>query len=109
MNEEALWLDADRAHRGGKDLALSGGAIRRQRESLGGRIAAASASPPWGRDDIGAQFEKTYRQLESQILEFWRDVGGAVEGLGGNVTRAVNASVRTDVANGHRIGRTGRH
>jgi hypothetical protein len=106
MTDDLLWLDPARAHRGGADLAHAGKAITTQRDGLGAQIAAASADRPWGKDDIGAAFEKTYREFETMILKSWRSVGGYVEGLGANVVRSVNASVETDAAAATRVGKT---
>ncbi|SDY71679.1 hypothetical protein SAMN05444365_103232 [Micromonospora pattaloongensis] len=103
MSDDLLWLDPAQAHRGGVDLAYAGRAITAARDGLGARIAAASADPPWGRDDIGAAFEKTYRQFETLILGSWRSVGGYVEGLGANVVQSVRANVETDAAAAQRV------
>lgn len=110
MTDGQLWLDPDRARRGGADLALAGEAIRRQRDQVGGRIAADSAQRPWGRDDIGAAFEKQYRGFEETLLRAWEGVGRCLEGLGADVVRAVDATVETDAANAQRLdGVAGQH
>ncbi|GAB3945298.1 hypothetical protein GCM10027614_36840 [Micromonospora vulcania] len=61
MSDGQLWLDPSRARRGGADLALAGEAVTARRAAEGGEIEAASGARPWGRDDIGAAFERSYR------------------------------------------------
>ncbi|TWJ23878.1 hypothetical protein [Micromonospora endolithica] len=100
-----LWLDPQRARRGGADLSAAGeviGAVRRQE---GGEIAAASAQRPWGRDEIGTAFEQRYRGFEETVLRAWEGVGKHLTGLGADVVRSVEATVETDVANAGRFGR----
>jgi hypothetical protein len=106
MADDELILVPDRAQRAGVDLAHAGRAVTAERDSLGSRIAAASAERPWGKDEIGAAFDKTYRGYESPILETWRAVGAYLESLGANVVASVNSTVETDSAAGQRIGQT---
>ncbi|MEV4488752.1 hypothetical protein AB0K04_01395 [Micromonospora coxensis] len=103
MAEGQLWLDPDRARRGGKDLHLAGEAVGSRRREVGGRIAAASAQRPWGRDDIGAAFEKSYRGYEETLLRAWEGLGRALAGLGTDVVTSVGATVDTDTASGRRL------
>ncbi|MFB9542644.1 hypothetical protein [Micromonospora sagamiensis] len=105
MPDGQLWLDPGRARRGGMDLSLAGRAVRAKRDGLGAEIAAASAQRPWGRDDIGGAFEKTYRGLEATLLRAWEGVGRHVEGLGADVVRSVDANVETDTGNAGRLNR----
>jgi hypothetical protein len=100
-----LWLDPDRARRGGADLHLAGEAVSTSRRQAGGEIAAAGAVRPWGRDDIGAAFEKQYRGYEQTLLRAWELLGRSLEGLGADVVRSVTATVQTDEANGRRLDR----
>lgn len=100
-----LWLDPDRARRGGADLTLAGGAVNAARRQMGGAIADASAERPWGRDDIGAAFEKQYRRYEETLLRAWEMVGRSLEGLGTDVARSVAATVENDDLTGREIGR----
>lgn len=110
MAEGQLWLDPDRARRGGEDLRLAGEAIGARRASVGGAIAAASARRPWGKDDIGAAFEKQYRGYEEMLLRAWEQVGRAVTGLGSDAVVSVDGNVETDLASGQRFdGVSGRH
>ncbi|MEU6073222.1 hypothetical protein [Micromonospora sp. NPDC047074] len=102
-----LWLDPQRARRGGTDLSLSGEAIVARRRQVGGSIAAASAQSPWGKDDIGAAFEQKYRGFEELVLRVWDGVGRHLEGLGADVIRSVDANLRTDAASAGRLGRVG--
>ncbi|GHJ10046.1 hypothetical protein TPA0907_44130 [Micromonospora humidisoli] len=103
MSEGNLWLDPDRARRGGADLRLAGTSVSARRATLGGEIAAASATRPWGRDDIGAAFEKSYRAYEETLLRAWSGLGRTIEGLGSDVVTSVDANVRTDAASGRRL------
>ncbi|MBM0279990.1 hypothetical protein [Micromonospora tarensis] len=105
MTDGQLWLDPSRARRGGADLALAGEAVTARRAAEGGAIEAASGASPWGRDDIGAAFERNYRGFEQTVLRAWAGVGQRLTELGGDVTRAVDASVRTDGASAARLGR----
>ncbi|MFK3980997.1 hypothetical protein ACI2K4_11540 [Micromonospora sp. NPDC050397] len=106
MAERDLWLDPDRVHRAAADLARSGTTIGAEWTGLGGEIEAASATQPWGTDDIGAAFERQYRGLEAAVLATWRGVGSRLEQLGGDLADSVEATVATDAASGHRIGRS---
>ncbi|MEV0426603.1 hypothetical protein [Micromonospora sp. NPDC050495] len=104
MTEAQIWLDPDRARRGGVDLALAGEAIGAARREAGGAIAAASAEHPWGRDDIGAAFEKHYRGYEETLLRAWELLGRSLQGLGGGVVRSVTSTVETDDGASRRLG-----
>jgi hypothetical protein len=106
MADQELVLDAQRAHRAGLNLSYAGEAVTAQRTSLGAAIAAASADRPWGKDEIGSAFDKSYRGYETSILEAWRTVGSYVDGLGADVVRSVRSSVDTDAAAAQRIGKT---
>lgn len=105
MTDGQLWLDPERARRGGTDLSYAGRAVQAKRAGLGAEIAAASAQQPWGRDDIGAAFEKTYRGLEATILRAWDGLGRHIDGLGADVVQSVRANVETDAANAGRFDR----
>ncbi|MFC3504556.1 hypothetical protein ACFOOK_26810 [Micromonospora krabiensis] len=98
-----LWLDPGRARRAGADLALAGEAVTARRARIGGDIAAASAQRPWGRDDIGAAFERAYRDAEETVLRAWEGVGRCLTGLGADVVRSVDATVQADAAAGARL------
>ena len=104
MAEGQLWLDPGRARRGGADLALAGEAVSTSRREAGDAIADASAQRPWGRDDIGAAFEKQYRGYEETLLRAWETLGRSLEGLGGDVVRSVVATVETDGTNARQLG-----
>lgn len=107
MADGQLWLDPERARRGGTDLSIAGRAVRAKRDGIGAQIATASAGQPWGRDDIGAAFEKTYRGLEATLLRAWDGLGRHIEGLGADVVQSVRANVETDAANAGRLNRVG--
>ncbi|MFU8849669.1 hypothetical protein ACNAW0_01545 [Micromonospora sp. SL1-18] len=99
-----VWLDPDRARRGGDDLTLAGEAVSASRREAGGAIAAASGQRPWGRDDIGAAFDKQYRGYEETLLRAWEVLGRSLEGLGSDVVRSVAATVEADEINGRQLG-----
>ncbi|HEX8627738.1 MAG TPA: hypothetical protein VF755_06160 [Catenuloplanes sp.] len=103
MSDGELRLDPVTADRGGRDLTHAGRQLTGQRDGLGNQIAAASAARPWGDDEIGAAFERNYRDIERSILAAWSSVGHYVEGLGGAVVTSVSNSVGTDTQNGQRI------
>ncbi|MEU8114026.1 hypothetical protein [Micromonospora sp. NPDC048947] len=105
MTDGQLWLDPSRARRGGADLALAGEAVTARRAAEGGAIEAASGARPWGRDDIGAAFERNYSGFEQTVLRAWAGVGHRLTELGSDVVEAVDASVQTDGANAARVGR----
>ncbi|MFC0007452.1 hypothetical protein [Micromonospora siamensis] len=110
MTEEQLWLDPERARRGATDLHLAGEDVTARRHEVGGAIAAASSQRPWGRDDIGAAFEKNYRTYEGMLLRAWEGLGEAIQRLGTDVTTSVTATVDVDVTSGQRLdGISGRH
>lgn len=105
MTDGQLWLDPLRARRGGADLAQAGEAVAARRAQEGAEIAAASARRPWGRDDIGAAFEKQYRGFEETVLRAWAGIGRRVTEVGTDVVRSVEANQRTDAANSGRLDR----
>ncbi|MCG5460308.1 hypothetical protein AB0K35_22575 [Micromonospora sp. NPDC053740] len=105
MTDGQLWLDPSRARRGGADLALAGEAVTARRAAEGSAIEAASGARPWGRDDIGAAFERNYSGFEQTVLRAWAGVGHRLTELGSDVVEAVDASVQTDGANAVRVGR----
>ena len=107
MADGQLWLDPQRARRGGADLAASGAAIRAERGRLGAQISAASGQRPWGRDEIGSAFERNYRSFEATLLRAWQGVGDHLAGLGADVIRSVAANTSTDDANAGRLDRLG--
>ncbi|MEV4808586.1 hypothetical protein [Micromonospora avicenniae] len=100
-----LWLDATRARRGGADLDAAGAAVTARRVEVGDGIASASAQQPWGRDDIGAAFERSYRGCEQVVLRAWEGVGNHLSALGADVVRSVDANVTTDGAAAGRLSR----
>jgi hypothetical protein len=103
MPDDQLNLDPVRAMAGARDMVSAGKHLKSLRDSDGGAIAAASAKPPWGSDEIGGAFEKTYRKLEQQTLGSWEKLAAYVEGLGYAVAQTVNNNVQTDVDSGTRV------
>ncbi|MET8230179.1 hypothetical protein ABZS77_05800 [Micromonospora sp. NPDC005298] len=105
MTDGQLWLDPSRARRAGADLALAGEAVTARRAAEGGEIEAASGNRPWGRDDIGAAFERSYRGFEQTVLRAWTGIGHRLTELGTDVVRSVDASVQTDGRSATRLDR----
>jgi hypothetical protein len=103
MPDGQLYLDPQRAMAGARDMVSAGKQLKSLRGSDGGEISAASAKPPWGSDDIGSAFEKTYRKLEQQTLSSWEKLAAYVEGLGYAAAKTVNDNVQTDGAAGTRV------
>jgi hypothetical protein len=106
MANDEIRLDPQRAMAGARDMISAAKSMKGQRTDLGGRIAAASADRPWGKDDIGAAFEKTYRGFEEQMLKSWDGLAGFVGGLGYAVAQSVQASMQTDGEAGNRVHKT---
>jgi hypothetical protein len=103
MTDDQVFLDPQRALGAARNLVHAGDELKEQRTGAGGRIAAASAARPWGKDDIGAAFEKNYRGFETQLLEAWQGVAEYLEGMGYVVAKAVDNTVRTDDESGNRV------
>lgn len=103
MSEGELHLDPQRAMAGARDMVSAGQHLKGLRDSDGGRIAAASASKPWGSDDIGSAFEKTYRKLEQQTLSSWEKLATYVQGLGYAAAQTVNNNMQADAEAGNRV------
>jgi hypothetical protein len=103
MNDGQLWLDPERAMAGARDMALAGRELTAIQDRSGAEITEASAKPPWGNDDIGAAFEKTYRVLEQQTLTSWEKLAQYVQGLGYLVAETVNRNMQTDGEAGVRV------
>jgi hypothetical protein len=103
MTDGQLNLDPQRAMGGARDLAAAGKHLKTLRDSEGGEIAAASAKPPWGSDEIGSAFEKTYRTLERQTLTSWEKLAAYVEGLGYAAGQTVNNNMQADGEAGTRV------
>jgi len=103
MSDDELYLDPTRAMAGARDLVSAGQHLKSLRDSEGAAIAAASAKPPWGSDDIGAAFEKTYRKLEQQTLTAWEKLAQYIQGLGYAAGQTVNTNLQTDGESGTRV------
>ena len=106
MANDELQLDPERALAGARDMVAAAKDMKGQRTDLGGKIAAASAGRPWGYDDIGAAFEKTYRGFEEKMLASWENLAGYVGGLGYATAQSVQASTQTDGEAGNRVRNT---
>jgi hypothetical protein len=96
MPDDQLYLDPQRAMAAARDLVSAGEHLKSLRDRDGAAIAAASAKPPWGSDEIGSAFEKTYRKLEQQTLSSWEKIAQYVMGLGYAGGKTVNDNLHTD-------------
>jgi hypothetical protein len=103
MPDDQLYLDPARAMDGARDMVSAGKELKSLRDSDGAAIAAASAKPPWGNDEIGGAFEKTYRKLEQQTLGSWEKLAAYVQGLGYAAGQTVNNNLQTDADAGTRV------
>ncbi|GIM95731.1 hypothetical protein [Paractinoplanes toevensis] len=103
MTGEQLNLDPQRATAGGRDLSLAGSQLVSLDNSTVAEIAAASQGQPWGRDDIGAAFQKNYGPLLQQFTEAFGQIAGYVEALGDAAMKSVEDNVAADDRAGETI------
>jgi hypothetical protein len=82
MAGEQLRLDAPRATAAGRDLSYAGAQLVAMTNGPAAEIAAVSAGQPWGRDEIGAAFQKEYGPMVQRFVEAFGKVAGYVEGVG---------------------------
>ncbi|WP_433795222.1 hypothetical protein [Actinoplanes sp. CA-252034] len=82
MAGEQLHLDAPRATASGRDLSAAGSQLVGMSNGHVAEIAAGSAGQPWGRDEIGAAFQKDYGPMVQKFVEAFGKVAGYVEGIG---------------------------
>jgi hypothetical protein len=91
-----LYLDAPRASAAGRDLSAVGDRLASMNGGPVAEIAAASADQPWGRDEIGAAFQKDYDPLVAKFVEAFGKVAGYVEGLGEAAVLSVEDNTAAD-------------
>lgn len=91
-----LYLDPQRATEGGRDLSLSGSRLVSLSNGTVADIAAASMDQPWGKDDIGAAFQKSYGPLLLQFTEAFGQIAGYVEALGDAAVKSVEDNQAAD-------------
>ncbi|MFC4069491.1 hypothetical protein [Actinoplanes subglobosus] len=91
-----LYLDAPRAAAAGRDLSSVGGQLVGMTNGPVAEIAAASADQPWGRDEIGAAFQKDYGPLVAKFVEAFGTVAPYVEGLGEAAVLSVDDNTAAD-------------
>lgn len=89
-----LYLDGPSATFAGRGLSAAGKEMVAINNGPVAGIAAASQEQPWGRDDIGAAFQKNYAPLLQQFTEAFGNIAGYVDGLG----EAAVASVQDNLA-----------
>jgi hypothetical protein len=103
MADDQLRLDPNHALGGARDLTASGKNLTGRRADLGNEIAALSAARPWGKDDIGAAFDKEYAPMVDKVLQAWTQIAAYVEGLGYAAAQSVQENTQTDNASGLRV------
>ncbi|MDI6097070.1 hypothetical protein QLQ12_00415 [Actinoplanes sp. NEAU-A12] len=91
-----LYLDPQRAAAAGQDLSQAGTQLVGLSNSTVAAIAAASQDQPWGRDEIGAAFQKNYGPMLQKFTEAFGKVAGYVEGLGDAAVKSVEDNTAAD-------------
>jgi hypothetical protein len=91
-----LYLDAPRATAAGQDLTEAGAELVGLGNGAVAEIAAISRDQPWGRDEIGAAFQKDYGPLLQKFAESFGKVAGYVEGLGEAAVKSVEDNTAAD-------------
>lgn len=103
VSGEELRLDAPRAERSGHALSQAGAELARLRGGIGAELEAAGEQQPWGRDDLGSAFQKSYGRYAPQILAAWVNIASYVEDLGERVVVSVDRAVTADEAGRRRM------
>ncbi|BEL07969.1 hypothetical protein Q0Z83_061600 [Actinoplanes sichuanensis] len=96
MAGEQLYLDAPKATASGRDLSAAGAQLVGMSNGSVAEIAAVSADQPWGRDDIGAAFQKDYGPMVQKFVEAFGKVSGYVEGIGEAAVQTVTDNESAD-------------
>jgi hypothetical protein len=96
MAGEQLYLDAPKATASGRDLSAAGSQLVGMSNGPVAEIAAVSADQPWGRDDIGAAFQKDYGPMVLKFVEAFGKVAGYVEGIGEAAVQTVTDNEAAD-------------
>ena len=91
-----LHLDAPRAAAAGQDLTQAGTQLVGLANGPVAEIAAISRDQPWGRDEIGAAFQKDYGPLLQKFTEAFGKVAGYVEDLGEAAVKSVEDNTAAD-------------
>jgi len=108
MTEE-LRLDPEPTRTGARNLSAAGARLAEARAGAGAEIAAATAVQPWGRDEFGQSFERSYRTIEHQMLRAWEQLAVHLQDLGDAAAAAVRDSLATDQAASVRIEHSSRN
>ena len=91
-----LHLDPQRATAAGRDLSRAGSHLAGLNNGTVAAIAAVSRDQPWGRDEIGAAFQKDYGPLLQTFTEAFGKVAAYVEGLGEAAVKSVEDNTAAD-------------
>jgi len=91
-----LWLEPQAALDGAREMSIAGQDLADLRAGAGAAIAAASAAPPWGNDDMGRSFERNYRPVEQQVLAAWEQLAAYLESLGEQAAASVQDNLQAD-------------
>ncbi|GAA1364706.1 hypothetical protein [Catellatospora chokoriensis] len=102
-------LDLDLARDAGGRMTAAGKDVTALRNGAGASIESAGSAKPWGTDDVGNALDKGYSEIAPNILALLRQVGTALESMGGNITQAATVTSDTDVAASKRTDQAGNH
>jgi hypothetical protein len=91
-----LRLDARVALDGARSLSAAGEQFLSAHRRTGMSIVTTSGARPWGSDDIGAAFDKTYRPIEQQIMQAWFALGEHLQALGDAAAASVGDNKGAD-------------
>ena len=91
-----LYLDGPGATAAGRDLTAAGSQLRSLSNGPVAEVAARSQNQPWGRDEIGAAFQKDYGPLLQKFTEAFGRVAGYVEDLGDAAVQSVVDNTAAD-------------
>ncbi|GIE34407.1 hypothetical protein Ait01nite_074520 [Actinoplanes italicus] len=91
-----LYLDAPQATAAGRDLSAAGSQLAGLSAGPVAEVAAMSQNQPWGRDEIGAAFQKDYGPLLQKFVESFGKVAGYVEDLGEAAVQSVVDNTAAD-------------
>lgn len=102
-------LDLDAARDAGRRMHAAGQDVTSLRDGIGASIESAGQAKPWGMDDVGKALDDGYSQVGPTILTLWRQVGTALQSMGGNISAAANNTTETDVASSKRVDKAANH
>jgi len=105
MTDGRLYLDAEVALDGARDLTAAGQHYQELLTAPGAHVTEVTGKRPWGSDDIGQSFENNYRPIEQQVFQAWGQLARYIEGLGEAAAASVADNQRADQESGMRVTR----